>query len=909
MGSKTSDTTSTTSTALPASVQKGMDALLGSAGSVLSRPLVQYGGSTLAGFTADQNQGMQQVRDAQGSYLPYLNTASQYATQGAKAITPMQFSGDALQQYMNPYQQSVIDSTMGDIYHSNSVAQNDLLGRAIQSGASPFGGDRAGVAAAELARGQAATANSTLAGLNQSNYNNALSQFNTQQSTDLAAQQDNANRSANAASQFSGLGSQLQDQSMRDSAALINSGQTQQALGQTAIDQAKAKFDEQQAYPLTQLQNLSNLITGVAGSAGGTTTTTNSAPSGNGLSQILGAATAILPLVLKDGGAVHMADGGIATPMANYDQLYSRAAQNVNAGGTPVNVASTPITLGDLTINGLPQIPASAANPTVTPLSDEWIAAMKKMSDSFAASKGSKGFGGSSGGIGDLQSILANQNGNGGSNLLNAIGGGLWFQPSAARQQAALLGGQNMASGGIAGPIMYLNDQSDPYVDPYQPDQVPTGAGISIVPTMDPYSYSAPAPDGGFTPDVSDWIDPTAGQPQAPMDMGSPMPPQMPPQAAPQAPQTFYQQSAAPQPGMAPAPAQGGLAGLWDRMQTPDAKHALLRAGLGMMMSKDPNALAGIASGALQGVDYYDQQKAKHDEEAKDAAKQAKMDAKPVIDNSGGTIKFIYSDGRIVDTGVPTLEGQKFDYEKLNGKQVAPTDDQRELVQINQERKANGLPPMGLDEWITTGKKAGATNVNVNSGGSEYDKTTGKALGDMDVGIQTEARQATTALGTLDRVDKIMKDPNFYSGAGADQVKLLKKGIVALGGDPKSAASMEEFQGLTNKMVLDAMGGSLGAGISNADRSFVTEQAASLDATLEGNKQRVDMARALAQRKLDVAKLARDYKKAHDGHLDDGFTETVQQFAEQHPLFKDADSASRPPTQAELQAEVKRRGL
>jgi hypothetical protein len=98
-------------------------------------------------------------------------------------------------------------------------------------------------------------------------------------------------------------------------------------------------------------------------------------------------------------------------------------------------------------------------------------------------------------------------------------------------------------------------------------------------------------------------------------------------------------------------------------------------------------------------------------------------------------------------------------------------------------------------------------------------------------------------------------------------------------------APNELFTALANKSVLDAAGGSLGTGFSNADRDYLSSTVASGGNTKEGNKAIVQAAMAVEQRKRDVAKLARDYAKSHGDQIDAGFDEHLAQWAEQNPLF------------------------
>lgn len=369
-----------------------VNSLVNLATKTAKQPLKQYTGPRVAGFTPDQTSGMDAVRAAQGIQTPYLNTASQYAARGANPITgipnvgtsnvtydsigqpqqveyngytPDQFSAEGLAQFYNPYQQNVIDSTMANINRGNQLEQENLLGRAISSG-SAFGGDRAGLAAAELARSQGLARNQAIAELENQGFNTALSAFQNQQglntqagltnaqnalsasgqnasnwlaaqtanqnagltasgqnaSNTLAASQANAgnmltaaqanqNAAARAAEQYAGLGSQAQQQALTGAGALLQTGGLQQQLEQNRIDIPYQQFQERQQYPQQQAQWLLNTLMGVPATTWGSTTT-QTAPGPSAFSQIAGGLGALgsLGLGFKRGGIASYADGG-----------------------------------------------------------------------------------------------------------------------------------------------------------------------------------------------------------------------------------------------------------------------------------------------------------------------------------------------------------------------------------------------------------------------------------------------------------------------------------------------------------------------------------------------------------------------------------------------------------------------
>lgn len=214
--------------------------------------------------------------------------------------------------------------------------------------------------------------------------------------------------------------------------------------------------------------------------------------------------------------------------------------------------------------------------------------------------------------------------------------------------------------------------------------------------------------------------------------------------------------------------------------------------------------------------------------------------------------------------------------------------------------KQQGFPGSFFD-FKTQLKREGATRINntVNTGEKEYDKVLNKAEAERFIGYQKGGQSAQAALQSLDVLDNAMKDPNFYSGPGAERFALpLRQAQAAFGGDPKAAASMETFRANASKAALDAMGGSLGAGFSNADRDFVLNQVPNLGNTPEGNKQLIDVTRKIRQREIEIAKKAREYARKNGGRLNAGFDSVLQDYAEKNPLFKQAPIQRAAPPQS-----------
>ncbi len=209
------------------------------------------------------------------------------------------------------------------------------------------------------------------------------------------------------------------------------------------------------------------------------------------------------------------------------------------------------------------------------------------------------------------------------------------------------------------------------------------------------------------------------------------------------------------------------------------------------------------------------------------------------------------------------------------------TDEQKEYTLY---RAQGGQLP--FFEYKAELKKAGATNVTVNSGEKSYDNKLGSEQAQTFVDLQKAGRDANGTLSTLRVMDKLIDNPNFYSGTGGQYATQFKRLLVSMGvKDAENAAPNELFQKLSNKIVLDMNGGSLGNQVSNADRSFIENTVANPSNTPEGNRQIIQMAMRIEQRKQEVAKLARDYAKSHNGRIDAGFDEQLSGWTEKNPLF------------------------
>lgn len=241
-------------------------------------PYQSYNGELVAPVNAQQNLGIGNINSYAGFAQPYIERAAGYANQAAGPISASQ-----IQNYMSPYTQSVVDATQAQFNNQNQQQQQQLTGNAISQGA--LGGNRVGVAQANLAGQQATAQNPVIAGLYSQGYQQALG----------AAQQD-AQRQQAAAYSLGNLGVAGQNAGLTGAQSQVGAGTLQQQT-QQGLDTANyGQFMQEQGYPYQQLSWLAGLGTGVGSQLGGTSSSSGSstAPASNNMSQWLGLGTAAL---------------------------------------------------------------------------------------------------------------------------------------------------------------------------------------------------------------------------------------------------------------------------------------------------------------------------------------------------------------------------------------------------------------------------------------------------------------------------------------------------------------------------------------------------------------------------------------------------------------------------------------
>lgn len=308
MGSKGGTSTSTVQ--IPQDVLNRYNAVNANAENVAKTPFQQYGGQFVAPLTSTQQAGIANTNTAANQAQPYFGAATSAATNAYQGAQPYQDAATALaagstQQvnaqpldistYLSPYLNTVLGSTASLLNQNNQQQQAGQLGNAIRSGA--FGGDRAGIAAANLAQQQNLGNAKIYSDIANQGFNTALGAAQQQQGVNLGAGQ--ANRAAllsgsNAlagigqqgyaqgmglSQQLAGLGTGAQGAALQGAQAQLGAGQAEQQTQQAQNTALYNQFLQEKSYPFQVAQFLANIAEGT-GSLSGSTTTTNSVQNG-----------------------------------------------------------------------------------------------------------------------------------------------------------------------------------------------------------------------------------------------------------------------------------------------------------------------------------------------------------------------------------------------------------------------------------------------------------------------------------------------------------------------------------------------------------------------------------------------------------------------------------------------------
>jgi hypothetical protein len=274
---------------------------------IANNPYQQYQGQMNAGFSPLQQQGMSNIQQMTpssqnqagtgmaglaGMQAGNIGSAYNPGPIGAQQTGINNYNQGAVNQYMSPYTQDVINQQSNQAI--GAYAQNLPTLGSVAAGTGNLGSSREALSQDVMQQGLQSQLQGIQAQGLQSGFGNAQNQFNTQNA--LGLQSQTANQGANLQAQSQGLQSQqfganlglqgLQTQLGAASTlgqlgnnqyyqqsgidtAQLTAGAQQQALQQQGLNTNYQNFVNQQNYPYAQLGYLSDILHGTASTAAG----------------------------------------------------------------------------------------------------------------------------------------------------------------------------------------------------------------------------------------------------------------------------------------------------------------------------------------------------------------------------------------------------------------------------------------------------------------------------------------------------------------------------------------------------------------------------------------------------------------------------------------------------------------
>lgn len=224
----------------------------------------------------------------------------------------------------------------------------------------------------------------------------------------------------------------------------------------------------------------------------------------------------------------------------------------------------------------------------------------------------------------------------------------------------------------------------------------------------------------------------------------------------------------------------------------------------------------------------------------------------------------------------------------LGAQPVLKPDQQTEITRLISERDAL---PAGSPNRAAYDARIAALGRGQQQ--SAYDKAQDEAFAKLNEDLFNSAQSAQVNLGTLNRIGQLIDPAN--TGKFANLSVELRKALDSMGVPTGGVADAELLRALGSQFALKlrdpSMGGGMPGSLSDSDRMFLASMAPGLENTPEGNRKLVDYFRRVSQRAVDVEKLRQQYIQQH-GRLDEGFRSAVSQWAQQNPMFSEAQQAA-----------------
>jgi hypothetical protein len=217
-------------------------------------------------------------------------------------------------------------------------------------------------------------------------------------------------------------------------------------------------------------------------------------------------------------------------------------------------------------------------------------------------------------------------------------------------------------------------------------------------------------------------------------------------------------------------------------------------------------------------------------------------------------------------------------------------------------RTVNGVPTLvGIDSEgaEVEGAQIPLSTLVKELGAKEGEKSSeaiGTGIGKQYVELQDKVLPAQERLTQLDRMGDLLEgiETGRLTPIMTDVASVLDYfGIKVDPNLDKKQAALTIASSLALQNRNPSGGSGMPGAMSDADRKFLTQMTPGLSQTPEGRKMILETAAKLSQRDMEVAALAREYKKAH-GTFDEFFYDELGKWATAHPLFPEGGNNAGP---------------
>lgn len=294
--SKSNSRESTTQTLNPYSQQMFQTQWDRVQGMLTDSPVQAYSGPLVAGLSDRETRARGLFDANMGSFNPAFDQASDQIQNAGL----FQNFGDVSADYMNPYEDAVVSTTLADINRTGDEQMSGMRGRAAASGA--YGGSRLGVAEGQIADATQRNVAQTAANLRYQGYNDARDYYGR----DIDARERRGGMLADLAERRHGL-------TTNDIMGLNGFGEVDRGIEQDRMAADYQEFQRQEAERMRRLGIQTGLLGSIPMLTNTTGTSSSTSSTSPGAMGIIGAAGGLASMFVPGGQLAGLFSTGMRT--------------------------------------------------------------------------------------------------------------------------------------------------------------------------------------------------------------------------------------------------------------------------------------------------------------------------------------------------------------------------------------------------------------------------------------------------------------------------------------------------------------------------------------------------------------------------------------------------------------------